>query len=165
MGSLPLDAAAVRPLDAASFAADSNAVLKFIAEYYRDVDKYPVRVADLEPGRVRKLLPDAAPEHGEPMDDVLEDVRRDILPGLTHWQSPSFFAYFPLNASSAGFAREMLSAVITTSPEHGLSAAAVGGAVDCDVARVRNKPVARASTGLIKFGRGPVVCVAVVSVS
>jgi aromatic-L-amino-acid/L-tryptophan decarboxylase len=116
MGSLPLDAAAVRPLDAASFAADSNAVLKFIAEYYRDVDKYPVRAADLEPGRVRKLLPDAAPEHGEPMDDVLEDVRRDILPGLTHWQSPSFFAYFPLNASSAGFAGEMLSAGLNVTP-------------------------------------------------
>ena len=111
-----MDAASLRPLDPVAFAGDSGAVLDFLAEYYRDVDKYPVRAADLEPGRLRKLLPEAAPEHGEPMEDVLEDVRRDILPGLTHWQSPSFFAYFPMNASAAGFAGEMLSAGLNVVP-------------------------------------------------
>jgi aromatic-L-amino-acid/L-tryptophan decarboxylase len=88
MGSLPLDAS-LRPLDPVSFAGESRAVVDFLAEYYRDVDKYPVRAADLEPGLLRKLLPEVAPENGEPMEDVLEDVRRDILPGLTHWQSPA----------------------------------------------------------------------------
>ncbi|TKV93880.1 hypothetical protein SEVIR_9G258400v4 [Setaria viridis] len=115
MGSLPLDAP-VQPLDPEAFASDSRAVVDFLAEYYRDVDKYPVRAADLEPGRLRKLLPDSAPEHGEPLEDVLEDVRRDILPGLTHWQSPSFFAYFPMNASTAGFAGEMLSVGLNVVP-------------------------------------------------
>ncbi|RCV42940.1 hypothetical protein SETIT_9G256000v2 [Setaria italica] len=115
MGSLPLDAP-VQPLDPEAFAGDSRAVVDFLAEYYRDVDKYPVRAADLEPGRLRKLLPDSAPEHGEPLEDVLEDVRRDILPGLTHWQSPSFFAYFPMNASTAGFAGEMLSVGLNVVP-------------------------------------------------
>ncbi|CAN6299511.1 unnamed protein product [Urochloa humidicola] len=115
MGSLPVDAS-VRPLDPEAFASDSHAVVDFLAEYYRDVDKYPVRAADLEPGRLRKLLAEAAPEHGEPLEDVLEDVRRDILPGLTHWQSPSFFAYFPMNASAAGFTGEMLSVGLNVVP-------------------------------------------------
>ncbi|CAL4916555.1 unnamed protein product [Urochloa decumbens] len=116
MGSLPLDASSLRPLDPVAFSGDSHAVVDFLAEYYRDVDKFPVRAADMEPGRLRKLLPEAAPEHGEPLEDVLEDVRRDILPGLTHWQSPSFFAYFPMNASAAGFAGEMLSVGLNVVP-------------------------------------------------
>ncbi|RCV42951.1 hypothetical protein SETIT_9G256700v2 [Setaria italica] len=115
MGSLPLDAS-LRPLDPEAFSGESRAVVDFLAEYYRGVDKYPVRAADLEPGLLRKLLPGAAPEHGEPLEDVLEDVRRDILPGLTHWQSPNFFAYFPMNASAAGFAGEMLSVGLNVVP-------------------------------------------------
>uniref|UniRef100_A0A0D9XJF6 Tyrosine decarboxylase n=1 Tax=Leersia perrieri TaxID=77586 RepID=A0A0D9XJF6_9ORYZ len=114
MGSLPVDT--LQPLDPDTFAADSSAVIDFLAGYYRDVDKYPVRAASLEPGRLRKLLPDSAPEWGEPMDAILDDVRRDVLPGLTHWQSPSFFAYFPMNASSAAFAGEMLSVGLNVVP-------------------------------------------------
>ncbi|TKW02490.1 hypothetical protein SEVIR_8G246844v4 [Setaria viridis] len=53
---------------------------------------------------------------GISMDRILDDVQRDILPGLTHWQSPSFFAYFPANASTAGFAGEMLSAGLNVVP-------------------------------------------------
>ncbi|CAN6288266.1 unnamed protein product [Urochloa humidicola] len=90
MGSLPLYAS-VRTLDPEAFSGESRVVVDFLAAYYHDVDKYPVRAADLEPGRLRKRLPDAAPEHGEPLERVLVDVRRDILPWLTHWQSPSFF--------------------------------------------------------------------------
>ncbi|CAN6288263.1 unnamed protein product [Urochloa humidicola] len=116
MGSLPLDASSLRPLDPEAFSGESRAVVDFLAAYYRDVDEYPVRAADLEPGRLRKLLPEDAPEHGEPLEGVLEDVRRDILPGLTHWQSPSFFAYFPMNASAAGFAGEMLSVGLNVVP-------------------------------------------------
>lgn len=114
MGSLPLNT--LQPLDPETFTDESRAVVDFLAGYYRDVDKYPVRAAELEPGRLRKRLPEAAPEHGEPMDAILEDVRRDILPGLTHWQSPSFFAYFPMNASTAGFAGEMLSVGLNVVP-------------------------------------------------
>ncbi|CAN6226097.1 unnamed protein product [Urochloa humidicola] len=116
MGSLPLVDAPMQPLDPEALAGDSNAVVNFLAEYYRNVDKYPVRAANLEPGRLRELLPKAAPELGEPMEEVLDDVRRDILPGLTHWQSPRFFAYFPMNASAAGLAGEMLSVGLNVVP-------------------------------------------------
>ncbi|KAL5229620.1 hypothetical protein ABZP36_028396 [Zizania latifolia] len=111
---LPLDT--LQPLDPDTFAADSSEVLDFLVGYYRNIDKYPVRATDLEPGRLRKLLPEDAPERGEPMERILEDVRRDVLPGLTHWQSPSFFAYFQANASSAGFAGEMLSVGLNVVP-------------------------------------------------
>uniref|UniRef100_A0A0E0M7F4 Tyrosine decarboxylase n=1 Tax=Oryza punctata TaxID=4537 RepID=A0A0E0M7F4_ORYPU len=114
MGSLPLDT--LQPLDPDTFAVDSSAVVDFLAGYYRDVDKYPVPAADLEPGRLRKLLPDAAPEFGEPTERILDDVRHDVLPGLTHWQNPNFFAYFPMNASAAGFAGEMLSVGLNVVP-------------------------------------------------
>jgi tyrosine decarboxylase len=90
-------------------------VIDFLGGYYRDVEKYPVR-SDAEPGRLRTLLPDAPPEHGDSVDVILEDVRRHIVPGLTHWQSPNFFAYFPMNASTAGFAGEMLSTGLNVVP-------------------------------------------------
>ncbi|WVZ49688.1 hypothetical protein U9M48_001023, partial [Paspalum notatum var. saurae] len=113
MGSLSPDA--LSALDPETFAEESNSVLEFLSGYYRDIDEYPV-MAKLQPGSIRKLLPETAPESGVPMDRILDDVRRDILPGLTHWQSPQFFAYFPANASTAGFAGEMLSAGLNVVP-------------------------------------------------
>ncbi|CAL4890193.1 unnamed protein product [Urochloa decumbens] len=115
MGSLPFGATP-QALDPEAIAGDSRAVLDFLADYYRDVDKYPVQPSDLKPGRLRDLIPSAAPEWGEPMEEVLDDVRQDILPGLTHWQSPRFFAYFPANASAAGLAGEMLSSGLNVVP-------------------------------------------------
>jgi tyrosine decarboxylase len=117
MASRPLDA--LFPLDPKTFAEESTAVVYFLAGYYRDVEQYPVMTSDLrdaKPGSYRKLFPDAAPDAGESMDRILNDVQRDVLPGLTHWQSPSFFAYFPMNASAAGFAGEMLSAGLNVIP-------------------------------------------------
>ncbi|KAF7018589.1 hypothetical protein CFC21_031867 [Triticum aestivum] len=102
-------------LDPDTFAGESRAVIDFLAGYYRDVDKYPVQ-SEAEPGSLRRLLPDTAPEHGEPVDGILEDVGQHILPGLTHFQSPNFFAYYPANASTAGFAGEMLCAGLNVAP-------------------------------------------------
>uniref|UniRef100_A0ACD5ZJZ9 Uncharacterized protein n=1 Tax=Avena sativa TaxID=4498 RepID=A0ACD5ZJZ9_AVESA len=104
------------PLDPETFAAESRSVIDFLDGYYRDVENYPVWPPDAEPGRLRTLLPDAPPEHGDPVDVILEDVRRHIVPGLTHWQSPNFFAYYPMNASTAGFAGEMLSTGLNAVP-------------------------------------------------
>ncbi|CAM0913545.1 unnamed protein product [Alopecurus aequalis] len=113
MSAPPPDA--LLPLDPETFAAESRAVVDFLAGYYRDVEKHPVR-SDARPGCIRTLLPDAPPEHGDPVDAIVEDVRRHIVPGLTHWQSPNFFAYYPMNASTAGFAGEMLSTGLNVVP-------------------------------------------------
>ncbi|KAK1281282.1 Tyrosine/DOPA decarboxylase 1 [Acorus gramineus] len=83
----------------------------FIADYYKDIETYPVR-SQVEPGYLHRLLPDSAPHFPEPLTTILDDVRNDILPGLTHWQSPNFFAYFQANASNPGILDEMLCAAL-----------------------------------------------------
>lgn len=82
MGSLPAQES-LKPLDPQTFASESSAVVDFLADYYRNLDKYPV-MANPEPGSICKLLPDAVLELGESMDRILDDVQRNILPGLTH---------------------------------------------------------------------------------
>ncbi|CAN6349651.1 unnamed protein product [Urochloa humidicola] len=109
MDSLAHDTPPFLPLDPETFSGDSRAVLDFLAEYYRDIEQFPVRAAGLEPGRLRSLLPNAPPESGDSMENILDDVRRDILPGLTHWQSPNFFGFYLASSSAAGFAGDMLS--------------------------------------------------------
>ncbi|KAL9300046.1 Tyrosine decarboxylase 1 [Arabidopsis thaliana] len=84
-------------------------MVDFIADYYKTIEDFPV-LSQVQPGYLHKLLPDSAPDHPETLDQVLDDVRAKILPGVTHWQSPSFFAYYPSNSSVAGFLGEMLSA-------------------------------------------------------
>ena len=73
-----------------------------------EVERYPV-LSRAAPGSVRARLPPTAPEHGEPFADVLRDVDQIIMPGLTHWQSPNFFAYFPANASGPAILGDLLS--------------------------------------------------------
>lgn len=84
-------------------------MVDFIADYYKTIEDHPV-LSQVEPGYLRKLLPENAPTHPETLQDVLDDVQTKILPGVTHWQSPNYFAYFPSNSSTAGFLGEMLSA-------------------------------------------------------
>ena len=95
------------PLDPQIFSDESKAVVDFIAEYYRNIEKYPVQ-SKVQPGYLSEKLPDTAPDAPESLEDILKDVSESILPGLTHWQSPNFFAYFQANASTAGFLGEML---------------------------------------------------------
>ncbi len=84
------------------------ALVDRIARYMEEIERYPV-LSQVRPGSVRERLPRAAPEHGEPFADVLRDVDEIIVPGLTHWQSPSFFAYFPANASGPAILGDLLS--------------------------------------------------------
>ena len=81
-----------------AFRAHGYAVIDRIARYLEEVEKLPVRSRAM-PGDLRRALPAHPPLDAEPFDAVLEDVERLIIPGLTHWQSPNFFAYFPANAS------------------------------------------------------------------
>ncbi len=75
-----------------------HAVVDLIADYRASVEEYPV-MSTVEPGAVKAQLPAAPPDDPEPFERVLDDVTRIVVPGLTHWQHPRFFAYFPSNAS------------------------------------------------------------------
>ena len=83
-------------------------VVDWLARYYEEVERYPV-LSPVAPGDVRAQLPDSPPEHPEPFDDVMADLERVILPGVTHWQSPNFFAYFPANSSGPSVLGDLLS--------------------------------------------------------
>lgn len=91
------------------FKAHARALVDWIADCMRRVESLPV-LSRLRPGEVRSRLAPHPPEHPESFDRVLADLERAILPGVTHWQSPGFFGYFPANASAPGILGELLSA-------------------------------------------------------
>lgn len=84
-------------------------VVDWIADYYENVEKYPV-LSQVNPGDIRANLPVDPPEKGETFEHILRDMNNIILPGVTHWQSPNFFAFFPANASFPAILGELLSA-------------------------------------------------------
>lgn len=86
-------------------------VVEWIASYLDEVGDYPV-LARTPPGHVRQSLPAHAPEKGEEMGRILEDFRTVVLPGVTHWNHPSFFAYFAVTGSGPGILGELLSAAL-----------------------------------------------------
>src|SRR5271165_6945963 len=85
-----------------------HAVVDWIADYHSRIESLPV-LSQAKPGQIRASLPANPPAHGEPFDAILRDVEKLILPGVTHWQSPNFFAYFPCNASGPGILGDLLS--------------------------------------------------------
>lgn len=91
------------------FRRHGREVVDWIADYLERVESLPV-LSPVEPGGVRELLPDHPPEHGEPFAALLADLDRVVLPGITHWQHPSFFAYFPANSSGPAVLGDLLSA-------------------------------------------------------
>ncbi len=104
------------------FRQHGREVIDWIADYMERVEEYPVQ-SQANPGDVRAALPDSPPDQGESFDQILADVNRVILPGITHWQSPNFFGYFPANTSPPSILGELLAAGLgvqgmlwTTSP-------------------------------------------------
>lgn len=97
-------------------------LVDWIADYWQRVEEFPV-LSRVKPGEIRSQLPASPPEQSESFDAVMRDVEEIILPGVTHWQSPNFFAYFPANASGPSILGELLCAGLgvqgmswTTSP-------------------------------------------------
>jgi aromatic-L-amino-acid decarboxylase len=88
---------------------DGSETLDWIASYLENVRDQPV-LSQADVGQVRAALPDAPPENPEPFGNVLRDLDRILLPGLTHWQSPRFFAYFATTGSEPGILAELLAA-------------------------------------------------------
>ena len=89
------------------FRKHGHRVVDWIADYYEKLETFPV-LSQSAPGSIRAALPAAPPEQGEPFDAVLRDLDDVIMPGITHWQHPSFFAYFPANASGPAILGDLL---------------------------------------------------------
>jgi aromatic-L-amino-acid decarboxylase len=93
------------------FLADGRAALEWAADYLDRVADLPV-LAQVAPGEIRSRLPASPPEQGEPFAAVLRDLDEVLLPGITHWQHPRYFAYFAVTASRPGILAELLAAAL-----------------------------------------------------
>jgi aromatic-L-amino-acid/L-tryptophan decarboxylase len=91
------------------FRQHGHQMVDWIADYWTRIGSFPVR-SQVAPGDVRAALPATPPEQGEPFSAILADLDRVVLPGLTHWQHPGFFGYFPANTSGPSVLGDLLSA-------------------------------------------------------
>jgi len=90
------------------FRARGRDVIDWIADYMEHVEEYPV-MSTVKPGDIKAKLPDHPPRQRDPFDAVLADLDEIVLPGITHWQSPNFFGYFPANASGPAILGDLVS--------------------------------------------------------
>jgi aromatic-L-amino-acid decarboxylase len=98
-------------MPAEEFRAAAHRLVDWVADYLEHTDRYPV-LAQTTPGALRRSLPAQAPEQGEPLDDILKDFDQLVMPGVTHWNHPGFFAYFAITASGPGILGEWLSGAL-----------------------------------------------------
>lgn len=98
-------------IDKNEFKRYGNDIIEWIIEYFDNLDKYPVK-SQVAPGEIYNQLPEKAPENSESIDEILNDFKKIILPGITHWQNPNFHAYFPANSSFPSLLGEMLTAAM-----------------------------------------------------
>ena len=96
-------------MNAEEFRRIGHELIDWIADYFEKIDDLPV-LAAVEPGDLKAKLPSTPPAQGEPMADIVADLDRLIVPALTHWSHPSFFAYFATSTSAPGIFGELLSA-------------------------------------------------------
>jgi aromatic-L-amino-acid decarboxylase len=96
-----------------SFRDDGAAAVDWVASYLERVADLPV-LAQVEPGSIRDALPASAPEEGEAFADVLRDLDQILLPGVTHWQHPRYFAYFATSSSEPAILAELLAAAMNS---------------------------------------------------
>jgi aromatic-L-amino-acid decarboxylase len=90
------------------FRRQGHAVVDWIADYYSRIETLPV-LSRVAPGEIRANLPKHPPQQGEPFERVFADVERIIMPGITHWQSPNFYAFFPTSTSGPAILGDLLS--------------------------------------------------------
>ena len=100
-----------------TFRKNGYKAIDWIVDYLESVEQYPV-LSTVSPGEIRSVLPEKPPIDGERFDVMLKDVSELIMPGITHWQSPNFFAYFPANSSPPALLGELISAGLSV---HGMS--------------------------------------------
>jgi aromatic-L-amino-acid/L-tryptophan decarboxylase len=90
------------------FRKEGKKVIDWIADYYENIEKYPV-LSQVKPGEIKTSLPDNAPLKSESLDEMMRDIDEKIMPGITHWQSPNFHAYFPANTSFPAILGDLVS--------------------------------------------------------
>jgi aromatic-L-amino-acid decarboxylase len=98
-------------METADFRRHGHELVEWIADYLEHVERYPV-LSRAKPGDIAAGLPASAPEESEPFEAIMADFERVLVPGLTHWNHPGFFAYFAITASPPGILAEFLSAAL-----------------------------------------------------
>ena len=98
-------------IDSEEFRTIGKEVVDWMADYLKNAEKYPV-LSQVKPGDIKKQLPTVPPASPENMETILADFNRIILPGITHWNHPGFFAYFANSASAPGILAEMLATTL-----------------------------------------------------
>ena len=98
-------------MDNDEFRKQAHELVDWMADYFEEVEKYPVK-PDVQPGDIAGQLPDSAPQEGEDFESMFRDFREIIMPGMTHWESPYFMGYFPANKSYPSVLAEMLTATL-----------------------------------------------------
>ncbi|MFP4065453.1 MAG: pyridoxal-dependent decarboxylase, partial [Bacteroidales bacterium] len=94
-------------MDNNTFRRYGHEFVDWLADYFEHVEHYPVK-SKVSPGDILARLPGGPPEIGESMDAIFKDFQEVVMPGITHWQHPGWFAYFPANNSPASVLAEML---------------------------------------------------------
>ena len=98
-------------MDSKTLRQYGHTIVDWIADYMDHIEEYPV-LAQVEPDQIKDQLPPAPPAESEDMEAIFDDFRQILLPGMTHWQHPSFFAYFPANTSAPSILAEFLTAAL-----------------------------------------------------
>lgn len=98
-------------MDNQSFREQAHRMVDWMADYMGEVGNFPVK-SQVQPDAIYNSLPELAPSEGEEMSAIMQDFNNIIMPGITHWQSPNFFAYFPANSSYPSILAEMLTATL-----------------------------------------------------
>lgn len=98
-------------INSQEFRKQAHLFVDWMVDYLGDIEKYPVK-SNVLPGDILEQLPDLPPEDSETIETIFNDFQNIILPGITHWQSPNFFAYFPANSSFPSLLAEMLTATL-----------------------------------------------------
>jgi aromatic-L-amino-acid decarboxylase len=100
-------------MSAEEFRRFGHETVDWIADYLSHPERYPV-LSRNKPGRVKESQPERAPERGEDMQSIFDDIDRIVVPGVTHWNHPAFFAYFATSGSMPGILGEMFAAAFNT---------------------------------------------------
>lgn len=93
------------------FRKQGHKMVDWMADYLAGIEQYPVR-AQVAPGDIAARLPEMPPQAGEPMEDIFADFQKIVVPGISHWQHPRWFAYFPASSSPPSVLAEMLTATL-----------------------------------------------------